>query len=521
MLRARSVVATALVVAALPCALSCNRRVFEEVQNACNLTIETNVDIPTNKAADILIVVDNSGSMSEEQKNLVDNFLNPNENECPLQDLTAIPPQFTNPTRDLYTGNGPLAKCGFIQLLAAFQSDFRVGVITSTVSLCDNELPAAQAQPFCQANPGIDECAATDADSGGWGFRPQRGCLQPNGPPGTLDKVISAADLTDPNKKDLASRFKATLDNIRVFGSPYERELDAAAVFLQQAPGVKPNPDCDGDFDLFRRKDAALSVIFISDEDDCPHFLPGSTIDDELSGETCGVFQDMFLPPHLPGNCYADTGQQSETASPKLSPVEAYKNALLAADPNVKVAVIAGGLGEPGNLTASGCHVGSDGSPTGGDCLNSGGLSNFTGDGQQCDPDVVGPDFPAGCCTADPGSRYFDLADTIGKNKDTDSICNASFRATMLDIAALVASTDTLELAEPPTSPNAVVVKLTKAGTADPTIVDHLADNADCATQDGWKFESETRIDLCGTARPGPGDNIGVQAEGTPKNGCQ
>ena len=59
------------------------------------------------------------------------------------------------------------------------------------------------------------------------------------------------------------------------------------------------------------------------------------------------------------------------------------------------------------------------------------------------------------------------------------------------------------------------------AGQSTPTVIQHLPDGADCATTDGWKLEGATRVDLCGGARPGPGDSIDVQAEGTPKNGCQ
>src|SRR5690349_6619230 len=83
----------------------------------CVRTVVGDVDVPTQQAVDILIVVDNSGSMQEEQQNLAANFLNQNAAECPLQDLKNVPAEFKNPVRDLYTGTGPLAKCGFVQLV--------------------------------------------------------------------------------------------------------------------------------------------------------------------------------------------------------------------------------------------------------------------------------------------------------------------------------------------------------------------------------------------------------------------
>src|SRR5262245_47489683 len=115
----RRVLITVAVVAAVVSQTSCNRRVFEGVQKSCYKTIAADVDVPLDKKADILIVVDNSLSMADEQQNLVRNFLNENAAECPLQNLAAIPDDFKNPTRDKYTDGGELSQCGFIQLLAA------------------------------------------------------------------------------------------------------------------------------------------------------------------------------------------------------------------------------------------------------------------------------------------------------------------------------------------------------------------------------------------------------------------
>jgi hypothetical protein len=480
----RGVVAASMT-AALVGSLSCNRRVFKEVKSSCDVTIESDIEVPTEKEADILIVVDNSGSMLEEQANLVQNFLNQNANECPLQDLKNIPGQFKNPARDLYTGNGPLARCGFIQLLAAFENDFRVGVITTDVGLCDNRIPAAQG-------------------GAAWGFRSQRGCLQPDGPPGAGSrKVIAAADLSDGDNTndDFAQRFKDTLDNISIFGSPFERGLDAMAIFLD--PAASRGPGCANDLQAFRRPNAALVVMFLTDEEDCSHGLGNSTFPNELEGEVCGEF-DAIVTQHNPARCY--------TEESSLSPVSLYKDALLAADPNAKVAVIAGGLGVPGNVEPAGCRVGANGAPVGG-CFESGGLSNFTQPGQPCDPSQVS------CCLADPGDRYYELATLVGR-KTTDSICNASFRSTMLDIAAFIAAVDFVELAEPPVNPDLVVVELTRAGTDVEETIPALAGGADCARETGWLLEGDTRIILCGAARPGPGDQINVRAKGIAET-CQ
>ncbi len=458
----------------------------------CVKTVASDVDVPTQQAADILIVVDNSGSMQEEQQNLKDNFLNPNAAECPLQDLKNIPEQFKNPSVDLYTGDGPLAKCGFVQLVAAFDNDFRIGVITTDVALCDNELNIAPA---------------------GWGFHPQRGCLQPDGAPGgaSLHKVIARADLEDddPQNDDLAARFGATLDNIGTFGSPFERGLDAMDLFLD--PDADREPDCAGDLDLFRRPNASLVVIFLSDEEDCSHDLGGALdrFGNELAGNTvCGEFRDLVTNDFQPDRCYSDIAE--------LSPVDLYVDSLRARDPNAKVAVIAGSVDGPdGSSIPEGCLVDTNGLPTGGAdvCFSSEGLSNFDAPGEPCGPDTAADRNNLPCCVADGGGRYYDFADKVGR-KATDSICNSSFRGTMLNIAAFIAAVDVVNLAEAPDSPNAILVELTRAGSDKAEVLPPLDDPSLCDTTTGFLLENDTQLRLCGDARAGPGDKLAVRARG-------
>lgn len=502
----------AVLAVSLPLAASCNRRVFEPVQTSCDVTIGDAIEVPTDKAADILIVVDNSGSMQEEQVKLAANFLNQDEDECPLQDLANIDPLFKNPIREVYTGDGPLAKCGFIQLLAAFENDFRVGVITTDVGLCDNRLSEQGGAPE------------------NWGFRPQRGCLQPDGAPNTgARKLIAAADLVDDDggNNDFAQRFKDTLDNISIFGSQFERGLDAMAIFLDG--NATRAPGCEGDLETFRRSGAALVVIFLTDEEDCSHGLGDGAFGDELEDEVCNAFSDLC--PGDPATC-CPTGEtcftyDQFTSAPsssdcyeqlaQLPPTSIYVDALLAADPNAKVAVIAGGLDGPDQVAAAGCTIGVDGNPAGG-CFLSQGNSNFTQLGD-CSADAVAARGTP-CCLADPGSRYYEFAEQVGKSA-TDSICNASFRGTMIEIAAFIAAVDFVDLAEEPVSPTAIVVTIKRAGAPEPETIAPLPNGADCALVSGWLLENRnTRVRLCGAARPGPGDTIDVRAKGQPNQTC-
>lgn len=459
-------------------------------REVCVKTLTGDVDVPTEQAADILIVVDNSGSMAEEQGNLAQNFLNQDPAQCPLQDLANIPEEYKNPKREQYTGDGDLALCGFIQIVAAFENDFRVGLITTDVGLCDNRLP----------QPGDTH-----------GFHPQRGCLQPDS---NGARVIARTDLEDDDatNDDLAARFATTLEGISTFGSPFERGLDAMTTFLD--PASDRHPDCADHLAQFRRDDASLVVIFLTDEEDCSHGLGDGVLENfgnENNGEVCGEFPEHFL--QTPSSdCYA---RESE-----LSPVDLYLTALKAHDENAKVAVIAGAIDDvDGNAVPAGCLVGGDGLPQGGDgvCFESGGLSNFVGAGEPCGPDTGDERGGLPCCVADAGDRYFQFAELAG-NKATDSICNQSFRQTMLQLAAFIAAVDVVQLAEPP-SPGGVLVEVTRAD-GEVLLLDELRADADCALETGFKLEGD-RVILCGQARPGPGDRLAIRARGDDQEVCR
>ena len=520
--------------------VGCNRRVFEKVKPTCDVTIASDVDIPDEKAADILIVVDNSGSMQEEQDRLAAAFINTTAS-CPigvddLKDFARCgednPPavcEFANPTPEVLAAPGPngLANCGFIQVLAAFENDFRIGVITSDVGECDNRVPGSQANLFCQNNANLPECQAGDAGNP-WGFRPQRGCLQPNGPPGTSLKVIARQDLldADPNNDDIGQRFIDTLSNVRTFGSAVERGLDAMEVFLD--PNSVRSAGCDDDLNSFIRDDAKLIVIFLTDEEDCSRAPDVGGCEDtscagecdsedgceifgcpegqtcelgrtEFTGETCGNFIEHFTDP-LRGasRCYDLEG--------RLTPVSHYVSFLkgLKANPSdVTAAVIAGGLPDSdGEIQGAGCTFDPNNGQTAlGGCVESKGNSNGAGCQQSGD-----------CCFADPGDRYFDFADDMGGLKDT--ICVNSFATTMIKIAVFIADVDFIKLAERPENPALVFVEKTLASSGDVELVTRL-NGTTCGNANGWVLEEDgVTVRFCGDARPGPGETIRVRAKG-------
>ncbi len=337
---------------------------------------------PADKPIDILFVVDNSGSMAEEQAALARTIYKP---ECPITDLEHVPEALLDPAPGVLEELSTV--CGFSQILAAYDRDFRVGVITTDVDACDNALSEA-----------------TDNDA--WGYRPQRGCLQPV--PSTGQKIIARDDV------DVAGKFRELLDNVGTFGSPFERGLDAADVFLGGDSWVADG--CEGDRDLFLRDEAQLMVVFVTDEDDCSH--DGSDFPDETL-TTCGPGESIVTE-HRPDDCYDDAAA--------LTPVRRYAERLAAVKgPNraddVSVVVIAGAIPAGGGFIAAGCDKGAALLP--GQCRPSHGLSNFTGPGEPCDATLDTP-----CCTADAGSRYFELQDDVALTGG--SICSESFVDTLI-----------------------------------------------------------------------------------------
>jgi hypothetical protein len=533
-------------------ATGCNRRVFEQVNPTCDVTIANDVEIPAEKAADILVVVDNSGSMQEEQDRLAAAFIN-ESGDCPIgknelkdfarcKDDPTIPVcRFANPSKELLAQPGPagLADCGFIQVLAAFENDFRIGVITTDVGVCDNRIPSAQAA-LCQDTNGDsqgDTCAVTGVPcdrnnpcANDWGFRPQRGCLQPNGPPGTPQKVIARQDLldADPSNDEIGDRFIETLRNIRTFGTPVERGLDAVELFLD--PATERPDSCANDLQDFVRDEAKLIVIFLTDEEDCSRApdvapcvdvgegntcgtcdsetgceifgcLPGTSCEPgitEFTGETCGEFAA-----HFTGGDRLNTNRCYELEG-SLTPVSHYVDVLKKQKANasdVSVAVIAGGLPDAeGNINAAGCTFDpANGQQPVGGCSESQGRSNT------CAPDE-------NCCFADPGGRYYELAEGLGGLKDT--ICVDSFGQTMIKIAVFIADVDKVVLAEPPADPALVFVEKAPAGTQDFALIGRLTGTA-CDNRDGWVLEDDgVTVRFCGDARPGPGEQLRVRAKG-------
>lgn len=193
--------------------LGCQNYTFKQV---CPESVkESSVTVPaaTPTPADILFVVDNSGSMADEQENLAVNF-----------------DRFIN------------------QIAGA--GDYQIGVVsTDQVNQIEREGLAGQSYaseyPFRWLGSDISGCVATNPPI-------TRGCFRG---PNANTRIVSSATM------DRDTQISAFGQNVRVgsCGSGSETGLDAMISALEQANGCNAG---------FIRDGANLVVIFVSDEQD-------------------------------------------------------------------------------------------------------------------------------------------------------------------------------------------------------------------------------------------------------------
>ena len=356
------------------------------VVSAC--TVDYQLDQPVERLPlavqrplDILFVVDNSGSMADEQATLRRSVFDP---RCPITDVGAVPQRYHRPSPEVFAELTSV--CGIAQLMAAMGGNFHIGVITTDVGVCDERLS------FAQDPDGLHEPTT------------MRGCLQGQG-------VITNGD-------DVEAAFQSAILGVGTYGSSIERGLDAMEVFLD--PGSRRAPGCENDLDGFLRPDGRLMVVMVADEDDCSHRDGALGFPDELEGEpaTCGDFPGLFSRPEtFARNC--------QDRQDQLVSVGAYSETLRELVVNgrttdVMVSVM-GGLRDNGaGLEPGGCSPLADGAIDG-SCRPS------LGTAQACDVED-------NCCSADGAFRYVEFARAVNGDSLLGSICADNFRDPLLPL---------------------------------------------------------------------------------------
>jgi len=349
--------------------------------------------------------------------------------------------------------------CGFIERLVLAGTDFQIGVISTESD--------------------VEEGVRTNGDfycpSGlpfGRNPLPARGCLVPSGTEPAVRMITSR----DGSVETIANRLRNTILNVGTCGSAYEQGLLAMEEFLSPDT-VRASPTCNADLERFLRKaeclraegsttclkDAAgqdimgqapkLVVIVLSDEEDCSH---GGALNGNVSGF---------------GECYT----RPEALLPAGRFVEFLKGLKSNAD-LLGMASIVGGFRDGQVFTPGNCRC--NGSSAGAAPLTADTCTPMQGavDADRCGvarandfcgllPDIttatddLGPGPHLECCTADRGSRYVAVSSEMAHHFE-DSICAQNYRETMLEVARMVNTQDSVPLGEPVADPRQLQVEV-------------------------------------------------------------
>ena len=370
--------------------------------------------IPIGDSVDVLIVVDNSGSMAEEHEKLAQALCSSSEfagaNPCDSAGLAALREQWsTLPDGDPdFLPADQATKyqaCGVIERLLLRGEDFHIGVISTAMNDCD------------QPGPSV-----------GRGSIPQRGCLTSDGSQAPVTVLTSSTP-------DVANTLAKIVLRSGVNGSPYEQGLASAKHFL--TPGHdSPSPgtctesrDCSQDLANFLHADqetTPLSIIFVTDEDDCSH---EGAIDETVPGNT--------------GLCYSNPEL--------LRPVQAYADYFNSLKPRrdlLSVTVLAGINTDLQSPDAAGCverlgEVSLQCDPSQG---NSVATCSMCVNGEpicSCHPEIQAEDCqgtyqaPTNCCEADPATRYVSLSHEFVQQR-LGSLCQPSYQQKMHETVEMI-----------------------------------------------------------------------------------
>ena len=205
---------TALLV--LFAAPACVTRPVEKPPEGTTGSITTVQPLFLDKEVDILFVIDNSGSMEQEQKNLAEQFPK-------LIDALAT------------------------KKLGGKIPNVRIGVVSTDLGAGNYNLPS---------------CETSGGDQGKLQNRPQiAGCTAPSNP--WINYNEGKTNVPGSGTKGAMAKVRdafSCIAQLGVQGCGYEQPLEAARRALDRQVNVNPG---------FLRKDPLLAVIFITDEDDC------------------------------------------------------------------------------------------------------------------------------------------------------------------------------------------------------------------------------------------------------------
>ena len=341
---------------------------FNPRTEACSLHL---IDIPSPVAVDILVVVDNSGSMAAEQGMLREAFPEL------LRDLL-------DPLHDPDTG----------RLLHAPVRNLHIGVVSTDMGVGDSDVHTC-------AEPNV-------GDDGVLLHAPEREDCKADYP-AFLSYSVEFTDHPDPNLiNELAADF-GCLAVLGTNGCGFEQQLEAAhkALLVHARPG--------GANEGFLREDSVLMVLFVTDEEDC-------------SAADLSIFDVSSLPYSICQVCYYEKDKlhsldryYNDISSLRSNPASLVLGFIVGVPPGEPMCEGRGReIGECLTVPAMQEIIRPDGERLQFAC--------------KYPPDCSPPDPPdAGNCQSEafPGRRFVELAQMFGDSAVVQSICTDSFAPAM------------------------------------------------------------------------------------------
>ncbi len=375
--------------------IGCQDYGFEELPRSVIKEKRWSQTVSVSAYADILFMVDNSGSMAGEQVQLGESF------------------------------------GSFVSVLNdKFGETFHIAIITSGME--------STACPRCSSDI-VQSCINDTGENGRFQDRLGHIDWSSGNPVFDFLEDSSCRVVTDLNPDcfyDVGSERGTALVGIR--GCGYERGL---------APLKPALKDLRGGYNGgFLRDDATLAVVIISDEDDCGEVGDVYELTAD-GGNVCyfaakGVGPDPAQSTYTPMTYHPDAPDKPY----QLTPVEEYYDFLVkdvkgGRESMVKFAAIVGmkDKSDPSTTTIEYEWIDRPNPPYYGrwDIVNACTTQNCTGN----------------YCYAEPGTRYIKLAQLFGDNGFLDTICQDNFANTMEELGTFVACPRQFKLTEEPLDP--------------------------------------------------------------------
>ncbi|MCG3173206.1 MAG: hypothetical protein GMKNLPBB_01384 [Myxococcota bacterium] len=412
-------------------AAGCQDYIFVQDPDIEEAVTKQIIENPTPPASDLLFVIDNSGSMAEEQDNLKKNF------------------------------------GFFIRKIAGAANDFQLGIVST-----DMEDPTQSGRLLSQpirkdtylwVEEGLKEEGADLDGNGRVGDQVnlREVCAdyfssdREEGKP--LPRILKAPkirDLTNLRERAckqaiLISEFKNNVV-LGITGSTFEQPLEAMRKSLSTEGGLAENKG-------FLRDTGRLTIILLTDEEDCSHRKG------QLKGEDGG---ECYKNPQFVFDEKAKTFVQQEnpfSQYERLTPTNDYIRFL-------REEVKAFTPCNPENDKDCPADTKRKRDPNGADKVTMAAIIGAEARREPVDPDdpdgktAIVESKAANCFSAfgqaAAGERVFEVVRAANSQNLVDSICQEDYRQTMEDIADLVNAQNCFTLSSPPPCPNFMTVTM-------------------------------------------------------------